>query len=189
MVWDGVALWPKKRQTQRHRGSKTYHVLHEVTLFILGIGGEREKWHHEGWSKSIKSLGCAMKTEKKITFCPNPKDPFPSSLLVLIWTKLSSRHWKSDPGGAVWSFNVPYLTERPFRSSNKLISFQCSVCESVSLMDTLHVFPHLTGTHNGTTETLWCCWTANSLPTAPPPFQHPPNPRKLPPFTLRIFLN
>lgn len=50
----------------------------------------------------------------EITFCPNPEDPFSSSLLVLSWSKLSSCHWKFDPAGAVWSFSVPYLTERQF---------------------------------------------------------------------------
>lgn len=71
-----------------------------------------------------------------------------------------------------------------FWSSDKLISFRCSGCESVSLTDTLHMFSHLSGTHNGTTETLWWCWTADSLPAATTPFQHPSNTRKLGPVHL-----
>lgn len=55
-----------------------------------------------------------------------------------------------------------------FWFSDKLISFRCWVCERVSLMDILHMFSHLTGTHNGTIEALWWCWTADSWPAALP---------------------
>lgn len=143
---------------------------------VLGEG-RKEKWHYQGWS-SIKSLGCSMKTGKSL-----------SALTLKILSH--SLYWFSpDPSchlviesltlQELCDLSVSLISQRGhFWSSDKLISFQCWVCERVSLTDTLHMFSHLTGTHNGTTEALWWCWTADSLPAAIPPFQHLQTARKL----------
>lgn len=116
-----------------------------------GVGGEKEKWYYQGRSSSIKSLGCSMKG-----------GGWRESLSALTLKILSHPlYWFSlDPSChfVIESLtpcdpSVSLISQRGhFWSSDKLISFRCWVCERASLMDTLHMVSHLTGTHNGTTE-------------------------------------
>lgn len=98
-----------------------------------GRGGEKEKNDtFKGEASLLRVLAVVWRQGKKVTSCPNPKDLFPSSLLVLAWSDLSSCHRKSDPGGAVRSFNVPYLTERPF-----LVLWQMNILPALSVWVTI----------------------------------------------------
>lgn len=153
----------------------------------MGVG--KEKWHSQGWSVSpLRVLSVVWRGE--ITFCPNPEDPFSSSILVLSWSGLSSCHWKFDPAEAVWSLGVPYLTARPF-----LVLWQVNILLVLSVWERIpdghspYVFTsdwHSEWHHQGPPRTLNGRFTASSYTAIP---ASPNCQEAVPPITPRIFLN
>lgn len=130
MGWDVVALGPMKWQREGQVKENLPHSPRSESIYGPGLGEKKKNDTIKGEAVLLRVLAAVWRGGvERITFCPNSEDPFSSSLLVLSWSKLSFCHWKSDP---MWSFSVPYLTERPF-----LVLWQVNILPVLSVWESI----------------------------------------------------